>query len=80
MAAEKKNQVFKGIIIPLKQFEYYIGIDTTDKNNLAYCLTMKHDENNSTIILARTMKDEKDFYEEVKNLSIYFNAGIIKER
>lgn len=57
---------------------YYIGVDTYDKNALAYCLTRRLD-GKTEIILLKTMASEKEFKEEVENISKYFNAKVLKE-
>ena len=58
--------------------EYFIGIDTYDEENLAYCIVMKHGES-STIVQLKNMVDRVAFDEEVANLAKYFDAVIIKE-
>ena len=58
--------------------EYFIGIDTYDAENLAYCMVMKHGKS-STIIQLKKMVDRVTFDEEVANLAKYFDAVIIKE-
>lgn len=58
--------------------EYFIGIDTSDENNLAYCMVMKHGES-STIIQIKKILDKISFEEEVANLAKYFDAVIVKE-
>lgn len=60
------------------KIKYAIGIDTYDKNNLAYCLSRTIDKK-FEIILCKRMKDEKEFKEETENLSKYFNATIFRE-
>ena len=58
--------------------KFYIGVDTYDKNNLAYCLT-RNTEDVVEVILSKTSNDKKIFEEEVENLSKYFNAIVLKE-
>ena len=58
---------------------YALGVDTYDKNSLAYCLTRKID-GNIEILLCKKMKDEIEFEQEVKNLAKYFNADTFRER
>ena len=62
----------------IKQPEYVIGVDTYDKDVLAYCFGRKVD-GVFKIMLSKTMRDEKEFKQEVENLSKYFNATIYKE-
>ncbi len=57
--------------------KYHIGIDTYDKDNLAYCLTRTIDKVTEVLLLKR-MKDETAFNEEVDNLAKYFNAKKIR--
>lgn len=59
----------------IKQPEYLIGIDTYDKDALAYCFGRKVD-GVFEIMLAKTMRDENEFKQEVENLAKYFNADI----
>jgi len=56
---------------------YAIGIDTYTKDKLAYCLSRKVDDV-VEILLAKTMRDEKEFEQEVENLAKYFNADIFR--
>lgn len=58
---------------PTKEPKYIIGIDTYDKNNSAYCL-MKKNEDHIEVLLAKTIRDENEFKEEVENIAKYFNA------
>ena len=57
---------------------YSIGVDTYDEKSLAYCFC-KHLDGKVEILLAKTMRSKKDFKEEVRNLSKYFNAKICGE-
>lgn len=57
---------------------YSIGVDTYDKKALAYCLC-KTNDGKMEILLAKTMRVEKEFKQEVENLSKYFNATIYGE-
>ena len=59
--------------VAIKKPTYAIGIDTYDKESLAYCLTRKVD-GVIEILLLKTMKDEAAFEEEVNNLAKYFDA------
>ena len=61
----------------IKQPEYVIGVDTYDKDTLAYCFGRKVD-GVFEIILAKTMRDEKEFKQEVENLAKYFNADVFR--
>lgn len=61
----------------IKQPEYVIGIDTYDKDALAYCFGRKVD-GVFEIMLAKTMRDEKEFKQEVENLAKYFNADVFR--
>lgn len=62
----------------MKQPEYVIGVYTCDQNALAYCFGRKVD-GVFEIILAKTMRDEKEFQQEVENLAKYFNASVFSE-
>jgi hypothetical protein len=67
-------------ISSIKQPEHYMVVDTYDEGSLAYCLCRRIDDNaDILILLAKTMRNRKEFDLEVKNLSKYFNAKIIKE-
>ena len=57
----------------IKQPEYVIGVDTYDKDALAYCFGRKVD-GVFEIMLSKTMRDEKEFKQEVENLAKHFNA------
>lgn len=59
----------------IKQYEYVMGVDTYDKDALAYCFGRKV-EGVFEIMLAKTMRDEKEFKQEVENLAKYFNADV----
>lgn len=61
-----------------KKPTYSIGVDTYDKKTLAYCLC-KNLNGTMEILLAKTMNKEKEFKQEVENLSKYFNATIYGE-
>lgn len=56
---------------------YAIGVDTYTKDKLAYCLSRKVNDD-VEILLAKTMRDEKEFEQEVENLAKYFNADIFR--
>jgi len=57
---------------------YSIGVDTYDKESLAYCLC-RHMDGKTEILLVKTMRSKKRFKEEVNNLSRYFNAKVFRE-
>ena len=59
----------------IKQQECVMGVDTYDKDALAYCFGRKV-EGVFEIMLAKTMRDEKEFKQEVENLAKYFNADV----
>jgi len=59
--------------------EFFIGVDSYDKDALAYCLIRKSGEER-TIVLCNTRRNEADFNQEVENLAMYFNAEIIREK
>lgn len=61
----------------IKQPEYVMGIDTYDKDALAYCFGRKVD-GVFEIMLTKTMSDEKEFKQEVENLAKYFNADVFR--
>jgi hypothetical protein len=61
----------------IKQIEYVMGVDTYDKDALTYCLGRKVD-GMFEIILTKTMRDEKEFKQEVENLIKYFNADAFR--
>tara|TARA_R100000541_G_C1868980_1_gene80495 strand:- start:56 stop:349 length:294 start_codon:yes stop_codon:yes gene_type:complete len=61
----------------IKQPEYVMGVDTYDKDALAYCFGRKVD-GVFEIILAKTMRDENEFKQEVENLAKYFNADVFR--
>jgi hypothetical protein len=55
-----------------------MGVDTSNKDFLSYCLVREID-GLSTVIILNTMNNEDEFQRQVENLSKYFNATIIKE-
>jgi hypothetical protein len=59
------------------KIEDVIGIHL-EKDNNAYCLGRYMNDSFFISILSKTIKDEKEFWEEVNNLAKYFNAKIIK--
>ncbi len=61
----------------IKQPYYVMGVDTYDKDALAYCLSRKVD-GVIEILLCKTMRDENEFKQEVENLSKYFNADVFR--
>ena len=60
----------------IKQPEYVMGVDTYDKDALAYCFGRKVD-GVFEIMLSKKMRDEKEFKQEVENLAKYFNADVL---
>lgn len=63
--------------VTIKQPEYVMGVDTYDKDALAYCFGRKVD-GVFEIMLSKTMRDEKEFKQEVENLAKYFNANVFR--
>ena len=61
----------------IKQPEYVMGVDTYDKDALAYCFGRKVD-GVFEIMLTKTMRDENEFKQEVENLAKYFNADVFR--
>jgi len=61
----------------IKQPEYVMGVDTYDKNALAYCFGRKVD-GVLEIMLSKTIRDEEEFKQEVENLAKYFNADVFR--
>ena len=61
----------------IKQPDYVIGVDTYDQDALAYCFGRKVD-GVFEIMLAKTMRDENEFKQEVENLAKYFNADVFR--
>ena len=61
----------------IKQPEYVMGIDTYDKYALAYCFGRKVD-GVFEVMLSKTMRNEKEFKQEVENLAKYFNADVFR--
>lgn len=57
--------------------EYVMGIDTYDKDALAYCFGRKVD-GVFEVMLSKTMRNEKEFKQEVENLAKYFNADVFR--
>lgn len=76
------NKILKEKIekVVTKNHRFVIGVDTHDENNYAYCLVSKINENDTTIILSKVMRNEEDFNQEVENLTKYFNTELIKEK
>ena len=56
---------------------YAIGVDTYDKNNLAYCLTRKTGDT-IEVLLSKVSREETKFWQEVDNLAKYFDADVFK--
>lgn len=56
---------------------YAIGVDTYDKDNLAYCLTRKIGDK-VEVLLSKVSREETEFKQEVENLAKYFNADVFK--
>ena len=61
----------------IKQPEYVMGVDTYDKGTLAYCFGRKVD-GVFEIMISKTMRDEKEFKQEVENLTKYFKADVFR--
>jgi len=61
----------------IKQPEYIMGVDTYDKDALAYCFGRKVD-GVFEIMLSKTMRDENEFKQEVENLAKHFNADVFR--
>ena len=61
----------------IKQPEYVMGVDTYDKDALAYCFGRKVD-GVFEIMLSKTMRDKNEFKQEVENLAKYFNADVFR--
>jgi hypothetical protein len=61
----------------IKHPYYAMGVDTYDKDALAYCLSRKVD-GVIEILLCKTLRDEKEFKQEVENLAKYFNADVFR--
>ena len=61
----------------IKQPKYVMGVDTYDKDALAYCFGRKVD-GVFDIMLTKTMRDENEFKQEVENLAKYFNADVFR--
>ena len=57
--------------------EYFMGVDTYDKEMNAYCFTRRVD-GVTEILISKVIKDENDFEKEVENLAKYFNAKVIR--
>lgn len=57
---------------------YIIGIDSSEKDNNAYCIS-RVIGNDMQIIFSKVIKDEKEFEAEVNNLAKYFNAVKIRQ-
>lgn len=56
---------------------YAIGVDTYDKDNLAYCLTRKIGET-IEVLLSKVSREETEFRQEVENLAKYFEADVFE--
>lgn len=56
---------------------YAIGVDTYDKDNLAYCLIRKIG-NTIEVLLSKVSREETEFRQEVENLAKYFEADVFK--
>lgn len=61
----------------LKTPYYVIGIDTYDNYALTYCL-MRKINGVIELLISKTMRDRVEFEKEIKNLSSYFNADILR--
>lgn len=58
---------------------YAIGVDTYDKDNLAYCLTRKIGDT-IEVLLSKVSREETEFRQEVENLAKYFEADVFESR
>jgi len=56
---------------------YAIGVDTYDKDNLAYCLTRKIGDT-IEVLLSKVSREEAEFLQEVDNLAKYFDADVFR--
>ena len=56
---------------------YAIGVDTYDKDNLAYCLTRKIGDT-IEVLLSKVSREETEFRQEVENLAKYFEAEVFE--
>lgn len=56
---------------------YAIGVDTYDKDNLAYCLTRKIGDT-IEVLLSKVSRKETEFRQEVENLAKYFEADVFE--
>ena len=56
---------------------YAIGVDTYDKDNLAYCLTRKIGDT-IEVLLSKVSREETKFRQEVENLAKYFEADVFE--
>lgn len=54
---------------------YAIGVDALDEKNLVYCLSRKIGDN-IEFLLSKTMRDEKEFRQEIETLAKIFEADI----
>lgn len=70
-------QSFEAIISLKEQPKYTIATDCYDEEVNSYCLVRTFNKQTDFIML-KTIKDKKEFDEEVSNLAKYFNAKIIK--
>jgi hypothetical protein len=64
--------------IKIEKPQHFIGIDTYDKTNNAYCLS-RHWKGTVEILHSKTIRDENEFRDEVANLQKYFDAIILEE-
>lgn len=78
MSKLTENRVFDKALLEkaiIKNPEYVIGVDTYDKDALAYCFG-RVVGGVFEIMLSKTMCDESEFKQEVENLAKYFNADV----
>ena len=61
----------------IKHPKYVIGVDTYDKDALTYCFG-RILYGVFEIMLSKTMRDKKEFRQEVENLVKYFNADVFR--
>ena len=59
--------------------EYFIGVDTYEKDTNTYCL-IRRVGSTAEVLLSKVIRDEKIFEEGVKNLAKYFNAKEIRSK
>ncbi len=73
------NPLYIKLISDNTKVEFYIGVDTRDPNNCAYCLTRKVD-GITDIVFPKVMNNVIELEQEVHNLAKYFKAAIIRDK